>query len=190
MAKINRNRSAPGRPADLTPPEVGPVISTRGKHTPGVPGLHAPGVPEGALKPAAQFVSPDWKDKLKHFTPAQADEIGQIIVESMHQAFDRFSLYTQSKPFDNYDVITVPILANTRIRLDRFGQYGEQGRRALMIINPDAANVLWVGKSNVNLLQGIPVVANNGTYLVSVHERAEHWGIIAGAGTIVVVWYS
>lgn len=192
MPVVRKLRTVPGR-AGLG--ESGSVSeSTRGKQTPGVPGFYGPGVPEGAALPAFQFFTPEDAQKLQAMTPAQANDLARIIEKALQSAFDRFSLYTQAKPFDDYQVAIVPCGAGVITRLDGEAvSMGMPGRRALMIINPAAAaaNVLWVNRnSNFVATQGIPVVANNGTYLVSIHERAQHYGLIAALTNIVVVWYS
>lgn len=168
--------------------------SSRGKQTPGVPGFYAPGVPEGAALSAFQFFTPEDAEKFKVFTPDQANELAKIVEKALQAAFDRFSIYTQAKPFDDYSIGVVTCAANVVTRLD--GEAVSQGmpsRRALLVINPNAvaANVLWINRnSNFAIGQGIPVVASNGSYLVSINERAAHWGLIAAQTNIAVVWYS
>lgn len=169
-------------------------LSSRGKQTPGVPGFYGPGVPEGAALPAFQFFTQEDAEKLKAFTPDQANELARIIEKGLQSAFDRYSIYTQAKPFDDYNIGIVTCGAGVVTRLD--GPAVAQGmpsRRALLIINPNvvAANVLWINRSsNFVATQGIPVPANNASYLVSIHERAAHWGLIAAQTNVVVVWYA
>jgi len=172
------------------PPEIGPVIS-RGMQTPELREvISAPGIPEGVPLPSFQFFSPDEMQMLQTIPPQQAEEFATVIAKAIQRSLNRFSIYTQSKPFDNYDVQITTCPANTATRLDRFAKQGQIARRALMFVNPNAADVLWIGKSNVGIAQGIPVAATNGTYLAGIHERAEHWGIIATQTNVVTIWYS
>jgi hypothetical protein len=171
---------------------MGQVISSKGSINPGAPGMHALGMPESAGVPAFQFFTPEDLKDLKSLTPEAAEDYVRIIDKAIKSAFDRYSIYTQAKPFDNYDLNMVPLLAGVPARLDAFAQRGQIGRRALLICNTSgvAANVLWVGKANIAVGLGLPCVANNGTVLISVHERAEHWGVCAAGINVVVVWYS
>ena len=191
MSDIRRLRRSPR--GGLGEAGADETVSSRGKQTPEAPGLYAPGVPEGAARSAFQFFTPKDVEKFKAFTPEQAEELARIIERGLQSAFDRFSLYTQAKPFDDYNIAVVPCAANVATRLD--GPAVAQGmpsRRALLIINTNvvAANVLHVGKANIAIGAGIPVLANFGSYLSSVHERNPHYGIIAANTNIVVVWYS
>lgn len=191
MAVVRKLRTVPGR-SGLG--ESGSVSeSTRGKQTPGVPGFYAPGVPEGAALPAFQFFTPEDAQKLEALTAGQANDLARIIEKALQSAFDRFSLYTQAKPFDDYNIGIVTCQAGVVTRLDGEAvSMGMNSRRALLIINPAAAaaNVLWIGKSNVTVGNGIPTVANNGSTLISIHERAPFYGVIAAQTNIVVVWFS
>jgi hypothetical protein len=196
---IQRRRNAAGR-LDVSVPDRDsePIsgVSSRGKLTPFSPGRYNPGIPEGVLPGIAQIASPEEEVKVqalaKYFKPEMVEGVRALIRVSLQEAFDRYSIYTQAKPFDDYNIAVVPCAANTVTRLDGEAvSQGQTSRRALLIVNTNvvAANVLWIGKSNIAIGLGAPCVSNNGTYLVSINERAPHYGIIAAQTNVVVLWY-
>lgn len=176
MAKARRPLPNRTPVSNDLPADAGPVIS-RGKLPSGAPMSHRPGAP-AMLKPAFQF-----------YTPQQAGDAQAIIEAAIQQSLDHYSVYTQAKTFTDYDIAVINIAANTPTRLDTFGERGQNTRRALLIINNSATNVLFVGKSNVGINQGIPIPANFGTYLVSMRAEAPHFGYCAVQTTATVVWY-
>jgi len=164
------------------PGVVGPgqqIVSTSGK-TP-APGevLNVPGVPAGVPLPSGTVI-----------TPQDLSTLDSVIAYAIQKAFDAFSIYTQIKPIDNYDVIAVPMAANVAVRLDALGSK-QTMRRAIMIFNPSAAQPIWVNKDgNVNVNNGIPIGINNGSYQAAIHERNAHWGLCTVNNTAIVAWYS
>jgi len=198
---IQRRRSAAGRD-DVAIPDRGeaPItgVSSRGKLTPFSPGVFSPGIPEGVMPGLASVASPEEENKLralaKHFNPEIVEGVRALIRIALQESLDRYSVYTQAKPFDDYNIATVICPANVVTRLDGAAVAGGMtSRRALMLINTSAvaANILYVNRRDVFAIpNGISVAANGGSYLVSINERAPHFGLIAAQTTIVVVWYS
>ena len=197
---IQRRRSAAGR-LDVSVPDRDsePIsgVSSRGKMTPFSPGVFAPGIPEGVMPGIADIASPEEEVKVqaltKYFKPEMIEGIRALIRVSLQEAFDRYSIYTQAKPFDDYNIATVLCPANVVTRLDCAAIAGGMtSRRALLIINTAAvaANILYVNRSdNFAIPNGIQVAAVGGSYLVSIHERGPHFGLIAVQTPVVVVWY-
>jgi hypothetical protein len=153
--------------------------------------LAAPGLPEGVPAPEFRIFTPETLSQFKLFTSQQVEEMAKIIEQGVQAALARYSIYTQAKPFSNYDIELVALTANVAARLDtESGRMADQ-RRVLLIVNPNATNILWVGKgSGIGLAQGIPVNVNAGTYAVSIEgAHNQHWGIIAADQNIPVITY-
>jgi len=153
--------------------------SSRGISSPNVPGVNTPGMPQGA-----------WSQPHVVITPEVVANLSDVIAKGIQEAFDRYSVYIRSKSFDYYDLWVVPV-GVAPVRLDPQAD-AQKERRALLIQNLDAATDLTVGKSpNLVAGQGFQVNAGGGTYLVSIHEREPHYGIVAaGQINVAVVWYS
>lgn len=178
----NSKRQQAGSPETYPGGETSQIASSRGiAPVPGGPVINVPGAP-AMVPPAMTIISPELSETL-----------GDIIAGAIKSGFDRFSIYTQSKPFDNYDVIMAlaPIAPAQPILLDALGD-AIRGRRAYVIQNTDAANNLWVNKTNtVAVNNGFIVPPNGGTYEVSLHERNHHWAIAAVAQIVVAtIWYN
>ena len=187
---------------DVHPRGEEAVGSTRGgMPSPSKDLYDAPGAPQG--------MAPQSGDIIQHPVPIKTDPVvawlktlgipedleqwlQAKLIESLQLAFDRFSIYAQVKPYDDYDVYSMPLLAGVPARLDPLGD-SQKSRRALLIVNPDAANAIWVGKNNLIAAgiagSAIPVAPNFGSYLVAIHERAPHYGVCVGGNSAIVAWY-
>jgi len=183
---LTRKRTSPNREHSSSP------ISSRGSPFPG--NMLAHGVPESAERPSGLIFSPkDLETRLKAlrtYTPEQAEDMITVVSSAIQVALDRFSVFVQSKTFQNWDIQLVALAANVASRLDLNADIVAEHRRAVMFVNPNATNILWVGKSNVVIAGGVPVAAGGGTYQVSIEgARVQHYGIIAANETIPVITF-
>jgi hypothetical protein len=160
------------------PGGVEPYDSSRGKPIPSGPEpLNTPGVP-GSLSYPAGLV----------FTPEVIRTLDQMITAAIRRAFENYSIYTQNKPFKNFEVVPVPLVANTVAALDSDHRY--KNSRVFFVVNPSAADAIWVNKTGtVAVNNGIPIATNFGSYMASMEEYIPHFAISTGANTAIVVWY-
>jgi hypothetical protein len=178
-------------------------MAPQGAAFPDPASMAIPGVPDSLVTPDEPVASSLNLRKMiedLRFPGLRAEDVEKFVklfqavnAESIQQALAHYSIYSQVKPFDNYDVYPIPIVAGAQaVRLDR-ASFDLRNRRALVVFNTSAADVLFVGKNervNATTNMGIPVGANNGSYMVAAHERLPHFGFCVGATTAVVAQYS
>ena len=155
-----------------------PQESTRGKpELSGPEPLKAPGVPGGLGFPSGVI-----------FTPEVIETLDQMIVVAIQKAFENYSIYTQIKPFKNFEVVPIPLVLNTVTPLVTDARW--KNSRAIFIVNTDAANALWVNKTaSMGVNNGIPIAANFGSLMVATNEYVPYHGLCIGNTTAIVVWY-
>ena len=155
-----------------------PQESTRGKPIlSGPEPVKAPGIPGSLGFPAGAI-----------FTPEVIKTLDQVITFAIQRAFDNYSIYTQVKPFKNFEIVPVPMLAGVVTALDVDHRY--TNARAIFIVNPSGADALWINKTaSVAALNGIPLAANFGSYMAATDEYVPYFAFCVGANTAIAVWY-
>jgi hypothetical protein len=192
---MTTRRSIRGSPSLGIRPEV--ADSSRG--SPRVDGepVNAPGVPgslsfvNDAIWSPAETAAMEYLGTLM---PALKDEkvvrsIQTLIAGSIQQALDKFSVFSQVKPFTNFEVINVPLAAGIVSPIDPPST--QVNRRLLFLVNPDAANAIWFNKNqSVAVNNGIPIAPNFGSIAVAMVEYVQHFAVCVGANNLITVWYS
>ena len=141
--------------------------------------VNAPGAP-GSLSYLSGVV----------WTPQGPKSLEDVVEAAIQRALARYSVYVQTKPYKNYDVIPVTVPALTATPVD--AGLNQKGRRTLVVLNTDiAGNALWLNKSDlVNINNGIPIAPNYGSYTVAMEEVVTHWVYCAAQTTAIAVWYA
>ncbi len=156
-----------------------------------------PGIPGSLVYPSGDLFAPAEKQALEALraNPAFAGlapmipALQVLIAGSIQRAFDKFSLYTQVKPFTNFEVVPVALGAGVASAIDPPNQ--QMNRRALFLVNTDTANAIWFNKTEgVAVNNGIPIAPNFGSHMAAISEYVRHFAFCAGAATLIAVWYA
>jgi hypothetical protein len=191
----NRRSLRSSRPMQVSHGESD--ISSRGSFRVDGEGVNSPGVPGSLAYPNGSLYAPAELEALKvlreTFPQLKGERtlqaIQALVAGAIQQALDKFSVWSQPKPFTNFDVQPIPLLANVVAQIDPPNQ--QVNRRILFLINPDPANAVWVNKNTgVAANNGIPVPANNGSYMVAMTEYIQHFALCVGNNTLISVWYT
>lgn len=172
-------------------------VSTRGNPEVQGEGVGGPGVPGSLAFPSDALYSPAEREAMAALQEAFPQLKGEKILRALQvfgasivqSALDKFSVFTQIKPFTNFEVMPIVLAAGVASPIDPPNQ--QVNRRTLFLINPSAADVVWVNKTQqVAVNNGIPIAANNGSYAVSMIEYIQHWAICVAGNTLMSVWYT
>lgn len=180
-----------------THPSAEEQASSRGDPRAMGEAVNSPGAPGSIVYPSGDIYSPAEQAAMRALqaSPVFAalapvvPALQVLVAGAIQRALDKFSLYTQNKPFTNFEVVPVPLAAGTVTAIDPPNQ--QYGRRVLFLENTDPANAVWFNKTNtVAVNNGIAIAPNFGSHMAVVSEYIRHFAFCAGATTLIAVWYA
>jgi len=92
--------------------------------------------------------------------------------------------------FDTWEAYAFLVTAVAAIRLDA-PQFLRRGRRAVLLINSDVANAVWIGHSgSVAINNGCFLASGGGAISLPLSEKAQIWAIGAGPAIVSIVQFA